>query len=138
MKKYFSKINNLKSAIFFGVFVLFGLLMTSLSVNAYNFANDSGLTKTAGSAGYSGTPQAPEAIIASVIQMVLGLLGIAFLGFMIYSGILWMTAQGNDQKVQKAKDMITESIVGLIIVVAAYVIVYFVLNYFSSSVLVSN
>jgi hypothetical protein len=56
---------------------------------------------------------------------------------MIYAGILWMTAQGNDQKVEKAKQMITEAIVGLIIVVAAYAIAYFVINYFGNTSVVA-
>jgi len=37
-----------------------------------------------------------------------------------------MTAQGNEQQVTKAKDLITNSIIGLIIVLAAYAITAFI------------
>ena len=45
---------------------------------------------------------------------------------MIYAGILWMTSQGNEQQVAKAKDMLINGIIGLIIVFAAYTITSFI------------
>ena len=120
------------------LFVTFGFFSSGFAADKnYNFANDSGLVSTGVNAGYSATGASPEIIVARLIQTILGFLGIAFLGFMIYAGITWMTAQGNEQKVEKAKNMITESIVGLIIVVAAYAIAYFVISYFSTNILMS-
>jgi hypothetical protein len=49
---------------------------------------------------------------------------------MIYAGILWMTAQGNDQQVTKAKTLMINSVIGIIIVFAAYAITAFVGNNF--------
>jgi hypothetical protein len=45
---------------------------------------------------------------------------------MIYAGILWMTAEGNDQQVAKAKSLLINSIIGIIIVFAAYAITSFI------------
>jgi len=67
-------------------------------------------------------------IIAYVINSVLGLLGVIFLVLIIYAGFLWMTATGNDEQVTKAKNILTRSIIGVIIIVAAYAISFFVLN----------
>jgi len=39
-----------------------------------------------------------------------------------------MTAAGNDEKVKKAKELIIESVIGVIIVIAAYAISYFVIS----------
>ena len=67
-------------------------------------------------------------IVVVVINGVLGLLGIIFLSLTFYAGFLWMTAQGNEDNVTKAKNILTTSIIGLIIIVAAYAITNFVLT----------
>jgi len=54
------------------------------------------------------------------------LLGIIFIILMIYAGYNWMTAQGEEEKVTKAKTTIQRAIIGLIIVVSAYAITAFV------------
>jgi amino acid transporter len=64
--------------------------------------------------------------ISYVIQGFLGLLGIIFIILMLYAGYNWMTASGDEAKVQKAKDTIQRAVIGLIITVAAYGITYFV------------
>ena len=57
--------------------------------------------------------------VASIIKVVLGLLGTIFVILMIYAGILWMTAGGNDTQVKKAQNIIQRAVIGLIIVVLA-------------------
>ena len=64
--------------------------------------------------------------VASIIKVVLGLLGTIFVILMIYAGILWMTAGGNDEQVKKAQKIIQRAVIGLIIVVLAYAITYFI------------
>lgn len=65
-------------------------------------------------------------VIALVVQGFLGLLGIIFLILIITAGYNWMTAGGDEEKIKKAKDMIQRAIIGLIIIIAAYAITYFV------------
>ncbi|PIR92378.1 hypothetical protein COU01_01910, partial [Candidatus Falkowbacteria bacterium CG10_big_fil_rev_8_21_14_0_10_44_15] len=55
-------------------------------------------------------------------------LGIIFLVLVLYAGFLWMTAAGNEDQVTKAKSILTTSIIGIVIIVAAYAIVTFVLD----------
>lgn len=64
--------------------------------------------------------------VGNVIKAVLALTGTIFLILTIYAGILWMTAAGNDERVKKATSIITTAVVGLIIVMAAYAITFFV------------
>lgn len=66
--------------------------------------------------------------IGSIIGLVLSFIGVIFLVLMIYAGISWMTAAGNQEKVTKAKDLIINAIIGLIIVLAAYAITSFIGN----------
>jgi cytochrome bd-type quinol oxidase subunit 2 len=64
--------------------------------------------------------------VGNVIKAVLALTGTIFLILTIYAGILWMTAAGNEERVKKATSIITTAVVGLIIVMAAYAITFFV------------
>lgn len=119
----------------FIIFFLFlsAVLFSRQCILAYNFASDSGLSTTAVEAGYnSSNIQTPEYWVGQIIELVLGLLGIIFLALMIYAGFTWMTAAGNEQKAEKAKNVVVESIIGLTIVVAAYAITYFISSYMST------
>jgi hypothetical protein len=69
-----------------------------------------------------------EGIVGIVISAALGLLGVIFLILIVYGGYIWMMARGDESKVEKAKDTISRSIIGLIIVLAAYAITYFVID----------
>lgn len=71
--------------------------------------------------------------VGNIITAVLSLLGVIFLGLLIYGGYVWMTARGNEQQVKKAQNTITTAIVGLVIVLAAYAISYFVISELSNS-----
>lgn len=61
-------------------------------------------------------------IVGIVIQAFLGLLGVLFLVYTIYAGYSWMTAQGDEEKVTKAKDTLQRAVIGLIITIGAYAI----------------
>ncbi|MEI6529313.1 MAG: hypothetical protein WCN88_02850 [Candidatus Falkowbacteria bacterium] len=125
-----------KSSIILGLFFIFNLFLSFPVLADYSFSESSGLKTTGSTAGYNESSATPEQLVGRVILIVLGFVGVIFLAFMIWAGIEWMTAQGNDQKVTRAKNKITEAIVGLIIVVAAYAIAYYVIKYFSATNLV--
>lgn len=62
-------------------------------------------------------------IISQTLAWLLGILGfIAVIGFVI-SGILYLTAAGNDTQLEKAKNAMTYSIVGVIVALMGWVIV---------------
>ncbi len=67
-------------------------------------------------------------LIGRFITVLLGVLGIIFVIMVIYAGILYMTAGGEDDKVKKAKKLLTQSIIGLVIIVSAYSISTFVIS----------
>lgn len=66
-------------------------------------------------------------MVGIIIKTFLSLLGIFFITLMILGGYNWMTAQGDESKVEKAKKIITNAIIGLIITLSSYVIWDFVL-----------
>lgn len=66
-------------------------------------------------------------IVGKYVNAFLSLIGTVFLVLLIAAGYRWMTAGGNEEDVTKAKDIIFQAIVGLIIVVAALLITNFIL-----------
>lgn len=62
----------------------------------------------------------PRLVVFSIINVILGLLGIICLIIFLYSGFEWMTAMGNDQKVNDAKRRIWYTVIGLAIILSAY------------------
>ena len=61
-------------------------------------------------------------IIGTVIQFILGFVGIVFMLLVLYGGFSWMFAQGNEEKVTKARNLIIHSAVGLVITLSGYLI----------------
>lgn len=72
-------------------------------------------------------------VISAVIRGFLGLLGIIFIVLMVYAGYIWMTAAGNEDDIKKSKNLIKAAIIGLIIIIAAYSLTYFVFEALSKS-----
>lgn len=99
-------------------------------------ADDYGLTDSAGEAGYKtdGTVTT-NIIVGKIITTALSLLGVIFLVLMIYGGFLWMTARGDEGQVTKAKDLMQAAIIGLVVVISAYAISYFVISTLSTGTL---
>lgn len=72
-------------------------------------------------------------IIGSTLQWLLAILGfIAVIGFVI-SGILYLTAAGNETQIEKAKNAMTYSIVGVIVALMGYVIIQAVEGWLGTS-----
>ena len=71
--------------------------------------------------------------IGTVVKGILGLTGTIFLLLTVYAGILWMTAQGSQEQVEKAMGIVKTCVIGLVITLSAYSITYFVTNRLSKS-----
>lgn len=67
----------------------------------------------------------PE-MLASLIKFALSFVGTIFFIFIIYSGIQWMTAGGEEEKVTQATTRIKNASIGLAITAAAYFITYLI------------
>lgn len=112
-----------------------------LRVEAAGFTSSSfykGLQNTAVGTGHitdsSAKPKSAIEVIGQVVQVILSFLGVIFLILMIYGGYLWMLASGNEQQIDKAKNLIKSAIAGLVIVLLAYIITAFVGNAIMGSV----
>jgi len=102
------------------------------SANGINSAFSNADT-VAQDAGYENS-KSITVLAGEIVQLALSILGVLCVVFMIYAGFLWLTAAGNEQRVDKAKKVIFESIIGLIIILAAYAITYFIVIAFKNQV----
>ncbi|MBT4516732.1 MAG: hypothetical protein HOC78_02450 [Candidatus Komeilibacteria bacterium] len=66
--------------------------------------------------------------IAGIVNIFLGFLGILATLIILYGGFIWMTSQGNTEKVDKAKQILINGVIGLTIVLSSYAIARFVLR----------
>lgn len=105
-------------------FLLFGFLAVPCIALATTPAE--GLITTAQTAGYEQVSYLD--VISALFQVVLGTLGVVFVVFIVYGGFLWMTAGGGAEQVKKAKGILTNSIIGLIIVIASYAFTVYILE----------
>lgn len=59
----------------------------------------------------------PTFISSVILGPVIGLVGLIAFGMLIYSAFILQTSQGNPEKVKKAREILTGSIVGLIFII---------------------
>lgn len=64
--------------------------------------------------------------ITNIINFFLGLLGLIAVAFLIYAGIMMVTAGGDEAAIGKAKKIITFAVVGIVIILLSYTIITFV------------
>ena len=67
-------------------------------------------------------------IIANIIRIILGFLGTVAFTLFLYAGFLYMTAGGNADKIERAKLIIRNALIGLVVILSAYGIVTFILS----------
>ncbi|MBU1705505.1 pilin [Patescibacteria group bacterium] len=98
-----------------------------------------GLDKTAGVAEYTtGESANLTNVVGGLIGSLLGVLGIVFVILLIYGGIRYMTASGDETHVKEAKSLLIAATVGLIITISAYAIASFTLSRLSIGLGIDN
>lgn len=73
-----------------------------------------------------GAEQAFASRVAILWRTAIILGGLAFLLYFIWGGIEWITAGGDQQKIETAQKKITQGIIGLAILAASLVIIQFI------------
>lgn len=89
---------------------------------------DYGLTATAQSAGLPTGNVNLIKLVATFVNIILSFLGIILVILIIYGGFLWMTSAGDEQKITKAKKILGNAIVGLVIILISYAIASFTID----------
>ncbi len=80
----------------------------------------------------SGLPAEPNTdlrmVVVNIIKFVLGFLGILAVIIVLYAGFKWMLSGGSEEKIGDAKKMLIAGLIGLVIIIFAYIIVNFVIT----------
>tara|TARA_Y100001970_G_C13414184_1_gene453404 strand:- start:12 stop:401 length:390 start_codon:yes stop_codon:yes gene_type:complete len=121
--------NTIKNALLVKLYALGSLILLPTQAHSANLDNADDFLKTTGNTA-TGARQAPEveSVLAGFIKTALSLVGIIFLILMVYAGYLWLTAQGEDAQIDKAKKIIKSTVIGLFLVTSAYAITQLVLG----------
>lgn len=95
-------------------------LLLPAAVSAQLDVGDAGsiLDVTVGQTGVE--QQDVTTAIGDVIALLLSLVGIFFFIMMVYGGILWMTARGKEDQVDRARRTVVGTAIGLVVTVSGY------------------
>lgn len=66
--------------------------------------------------------------IVNIIRIALGILGTVALVIALYGGVVWMTAGGDERKIETAKKILVNAVIGLVIIFSAFAIVQYIFN----------
>ena len=75
-----------------------------------------------------GTATPLPVMIANIINILISILGIIFVIEVVWAGFLYLTAMGDKTKIDKAKTMLTQGIIGLVLILMAYGVATFVID----------
>jgi len=71
----------------------------------------------------------PVTVASQLINVFLRLLGTICVVLMLYGGWTWIWARGAEDEIQRAKDIIRGSIIGLLVVLSSFGVMQFVFYY---------
>lgn len=63
-----------------------------------------------------------NSLINGLISLVVIVAGLIFFFILVFGGIRWITSQGDEAKVKEARDQVTNALIGLVVVFAAWAI----------------
>lgn len=77
--------------------------------------------------GFNG-PKNADSLMSNVLGAVYFWMAVVAVGFIIYGGYMYMISAGDPGKVKKAKDVLLYAIIGIVVVMVAFVITKFVIQ----------
>jgi len=111
------------------IFLVFFLLFFVLNINRVNAAttvNTFGkdmLDSMALTAGLS--TRSIYAIIGTILKSILALFGLIAVSVIVYGGVLWTLSKGDPEKINKAKKLMVNAAIGMLIIASSYAIASF-------------
>jgi hypothetical protein len=76
--------------------------------------------------GIEGATSAVEKLISNVLVVLTVVAGISFTLYFLLGGLNWITAGGDKGKIDKAKGMMTNGAIGMIVITVSYSVVWIV------------
>jgi len=79
-----------------------------------------------------------DTLIANIILYILSFVGIMFLALVLFSGFQWMTSNGSEDKISKAKKRIINGVIGLGLALLAFIVTTTIYSYLDKKFLTSD
>ncbi len=70
----------------------------------------------------------PRTLAQNIINIILGFLGIVAVVIVLFAGFQWMTSGGEEEKVKEAQQRLIQGAIGMALILAAWMIAYFVID----------
>ncbi|MBI2436749.1 MAG: hypothetical protein HYV41_03345 [Candidatus Magasanikbacteria bacterium] len=105
---------------FFLILYFYGFFFLATPIYAIKTLNDAtpALKKVSGQTGI--TEESVPSVVGNALQAALYISGLLFFLFIVYAGIVWMTARGKDERIEKARNTMIGATIGMVILVASY------------------
>ena len=122
----------MKKTMFFfcKVFLIFTLIALSSKFLILSSASAQDLGLIEGITGYEVEDESGatslEQMFSNTIAVLTIIGGLMFIVYFVLGGLTWITAGGKPDKVEKAQKMMTNAAIGLIVVIAAFAIIYII------------
>lgn len=71
--------------------------------------------------------------VARIINAALAFLGVVAVVIVLYGGYLFLTSAGNEEQISQAKKLLVNGVIGLVIILSAFSISYFILRQLSDA-----
>jgi len=119
--------------IFNSILVFFGITLPALvfaqtgSDGVSQGLSGSGIRTSFGSNGLTGSQSLTE-LIAHIVELLLLFAGAIAVVFVIIGGYQYITSNGNDEAAEKGRKTLTNAIIGVIVIVLSYTIIYVITN----------
>ncbi len=109
------------------IFISNFVLAASFGINIVNNGLAGSLTMTD-----------PRILIGRIIQIALSFLGVIAVSIIIYAGFLWMTSNGDEEKITSAKKILKNAIIGLVIILSSWAIATFIISRLAAAMIGVN
>jgi len=87
-----------------------------------------GLTRKVQAASYGGFETNLKTLIDKILTFAFGAAGAIFVILFIVGGVQYMTSAGNEESATKAKKLLTDAVIGLVIVLASWAVSGWILS----------
>jgi len=122
----FNKKNKFSRLLLVSVFLILGAMFL-FNLSSVALASDTFGTNVVSNSIELGDKD-PRSIATQIINILMSILGVIAVAIVIYAGFMWMTSEGQEEKIEKAKKILKAGVIGLVIILASWGIVTFVLS----------
>jgi len=107
-----------------GVFILLGVFLFA----QFTFAQGFGINEVSNGLNGSLATADPRELAVRIINIALGFLGIIAVSLTLYAGYLWMSSAGDEEKIEDAKKILRNAVIGLVIILSSWAIATFLIT----------